>query len=99
MMKKKIVKTYFASQNDFFLFLPVRASLISSPVLMIQISGWCQNVAMTCRHNLTESDFLFSISLIQKEKKIRKISHHFSNFSKKSSRKNKQTKFLKIGLC
>ena len=83
----------------FFLFLPVRASLISPPDLMIEISGWCQNVANTCRYNLTESDFLFSISLIQKEKVFRKICPHFSDFFKKTFRKNQQTTFLKIGLC
>ena len=85
-------KNYFLSQTCyvffskwFFLFLPVCASLISPLDSMIQISGWFQNVAMTCRYNLTESDFLFSISLIQK--KIRKISPHFSNFSKKNFQK------------
>ena len=35
----------------------VRASLISPLDLMIQISGWCQNVANTCHYNLTEPDF------------------------------------------
>ena len=68
----------------FFLFLPVRASLISPPDLMIQILGWCQNVANTCRYNLTESDFLFSISWIQKENIFWKICPNFSNFCKKN---------------
>ena len=81
------------SQSDFFLFLPVRASLISPPDLMIEILGWCQNVANTCRYNLTESDFLFSISLIQKEKVFRKICPNFSDFFKKTFRKNQQTTF------
>ena len=87
------------SPSDFFLFLPVRVFLISSPDPMVQISGWFQNIAMTWRYNLTESDFLFSISLIQKEKGFRKICPNFSDFFQKTFRKNKQTTFLKIGLC
>ena len=56
------------SQSDFFLFLPVCASLISPPDPTTQISGWFQNVAMTCRDNLTESDF-WVFDFIDSEKK------------------------------
>ena len=66
----------------------VCASLISPPDPIQQISGWFQNVAMTCRYNLTESDFLFSISLIQKEKKSEKLALIFPK--KLSEKINKQ---------
>ena len=88
-MKKKndfLSQTCYAFLSKwFFLFLPVRASLISPPDLMIQISGWCQNVANTCRYNLTESDFLFSISLIQKEKFALIFPTSSKNLPKKST--------------
>ena len=77
------------SQSDFFCFYLFCASLISPPDPMIQISGWFQNVAMTCRYNLTESDFLFSISLIQKESFPINLPSFFrlfqKNFPKKST--------------
>ncbi len=34
-----------------------RVLRISPPILMIQISGSCRNVAKACPYNLTESDF------------------------------------------
>ena len=51
-------------------------SLISPPDPIVQISGWFQNVAMTCRYNLTEPDFskfllLCGESFSQKVRKIR----------------------------
>ena len=72
----------------------VRVSLISPPDPTTQISGWFQNVAMTCRYNLTESDFLLSISLIQKEKKSEKLA---LIFPKKLSEKINKKIFKKSG--
>ena len=59
----------------------VRASLISPPDLMIESSGWCQNVANTCRYNLTEPDFLKFCLFIFPESFFGKIGKMRANFS------------------
>jgi hypothetical protein len=59
-----------------------RATQISPPVLMIQISGWCQNVASYSHYNLSESDFLFSILLSRMITMFRWVVLIFSTFQK-----------------